>query len=149
MPRRHRPGSSATARAEQSRAVLQKWWETRIGTDDLPLVDNGAGLSRTERISARALGQLLQHAYRSPLMPELLASLPISGVDGTLTRSKARAAGSAHLKTGSLQGVNAITGYVDAASGKRYAVVALINHANAATARPVLDALVDWAAQDK
>ena len=144
-----REGGVGTARAEQSRAVLQKWWETRIGTDDLPLVDNGAGLSRTERISARALGQLLQHAYRSPLMPELLASLPISGVDGTLTRSKARAAGSAHLKTGSLQGVNAIAGYVDAASGKRYAVVALINHANAATARPVLDALVDWAAQDK
>lgn len=144
-----REGGIGTARAEQSRAVLQKWWETRIGTDDLPLVDNGAGLSRTERITARALGQLLQHAYRSPLMPEVMASLPITGIDGTLTRSKARAAGSAHLKTGSLQGVNAIAGYVDAASGKRYAVVALINHANAAAARPVLDALVDWAAQDK
>ena len=144
-----REGGVGTARAEQSRAVLQKWWETHIGTDDLPLVDNGAGLSRTERINARALGQLLQHAYRSPLMPEIVASLPITGIDGTLTRSKARAAGSAHLKTGSLQGVNAIAGYVDAASGKRYAVVALINHANAAAARPVLDALVDWAAQDK
>lgn len=144
-----REGGIGTARAEQSRAVLQKWWETRIGTDDLPLVDNGAGLSRTERITARALGQLLQHAYRSPLMPEVMASLPITGIDGTLTRSKARAAGSAHLKTGSLQGVNAIAGYVDAASGKRYAVVALINHANAAAARAVLDALVDWAAQDK
>ena len=144
-----REGGSGTARAEQSRAVLQKWWEARIGTEDAPLVDNGAGLSRSERVSARALGLLLQHAYRSPLMPELMASLPISGIDGTLLRSKARAAGSAHLKTGSIQGVNAIAGYVDAASGKRYAVVALINHANAAAARPVLDALVDWAAQDK
>lgn len=143
-----REGGSGTARAEQSRAVLQKWWEARIGTEDAPLVDNGAGLSRSERVSARALGLLLQHAYRSPLMPELMASLPISGIDGTLVRSKARA-GSAHLKTGSIQGVNAIAGYVDAASGKRYAVVALINHANAAGARPVLDALVDWAAQDK
>jgi D-alanyl-D-alanine carboxypeptidase/D-alanyl-D-alanine-endopeptidase (penicillin-binding protein 4) len=144
-----REGGNGTARAEQSRAVLQKWWEARIGSDDGPLVDNGAGLSRTERVSANALGLLLQHAYRSPLMPELLASLPISGIDGTLIRSKARAAGSAHLKTGSIQGVNAIAGYVDSASGKRYAVVALINHANAAAARPVLDALVDWSAQDK
>jgi D-alanyl-D-alanine carboxypeptidase/D-alanyl-D-alanine-endopeptidase (penicillin-binding protein 4) len=144
-----REGGSGTARAEQSRAILQKWWEARIGTEDAPLVDNGAGLSRSERVSARALGLLLQHAYRSPLMPELIASLPISGIDGTLTRSKARAAGSAHLKTGSILGVNAIAGYVDAASGKRYALVALINHANAPAARPVLDALVDWAAQDK
>ena len=144
-----REGGSGAARAEQSRAVLQKWWEARIGMEDTPLVDNGAGLSRSERVSARALGLLLQHAYRSPLMPELMASLPISGIDGTLLRSKARAAGSAHLKTGSILGVNAIAGYVDAASGKRYAVVALINHANAAAARPVLDALVDWAAQDK
>jgi len=144
-----REGGSGTARAEQSRAVLQKWWEARIGTDDAPLVDNGAGLSRSERVSARALSLLLQHAYRSPLMPELVASLPISGIDGTLLRSKARAAGSAHLKTGSILGVNAIAGYVDAASGKRYVVVALINHANAAAARPVLDALVDWSAQDK
>ncbi len=144
-----REGGSGTARAEQSRAVLQKWWEARIGTEDAPLVDNGAGLSRSERVSARALGLLLQHAYRSPLMPELMASLPISGIDGTLLRSRARATGGAHLKTGSIFGVNAIAGYVDAASGKRYALVALINHANAAVARPVLDALVDWAAQDK
>jgi D-alanyl-D-alanine carboxypeptidase/D-alanyl-D-alanine-endopeptidase (penicillin-binding protein 4) len=144
-----REGGSGTARAEQSRALLQKWWEARIGSEDAPLVDNGAGLSRSERVSARALGLLLQHAYRSPLMPELIASLPISGIDGTLTRSKARAAGSAHLKTGSILDVNAIAGYVDAASGKRYALVAVINHANAPVARPVLDALVDWAAQDQ
>ena len=144
-----REGGKGTARAEASRAVLQKWWETRVGSEDAPLVDNGAGLSRSERVSARALGLLLQHAYRSPLMPELIASLPISGIDGTLLRSKARAAGSAHLKTGSILGVNAIAGYVDATSGKRYAVVALINHTNASAGRPILDALVDWAAQDQ
>jgi len=144
-----REGGKGTARAEESRVVLQKWWETRIGSEDAPLVDNGAGLSRSERVSARALGLLLQHAYRSPLMPELIASLPISGIDGTLLRSKARASGSAHLKTGSILGVNAIAGYVDAASGKRYAVVALINHTNASAGRAILDALVDWAAQDK
>ena len=79
-------------------------------------------------------------------MPEFIASLPISGMDGTLRRSKASA--SAHLKTGSLRDANALAGYVDGHSGRRYVLVALVNHPNAGAARPVLDALVDWAAQD-
>ena len=131
-----------------SRAVLQRWWTQRISADDLPVLDNGSGLSRQERISAQGLGRLLQTAYASPLMPELMASLPISGVDGTLKRMKARASGSAHLKTGSLSNVAAVAGYVHAASGKRYVLVALINHPNANAARPAIDALVDWTAKD-
>jgi D-alanyl-D-alanine carboxypeptidase/D-alanyl-D-alanine-endopeptidase (penicillin-binding protein 4) len=131
-----------------SRAVVQRWWTQRISTEDLPVLDNGSGLSRQERISAQGLGRLLQTAYASPLMPELMASLPISGVDGTLKRMKARASGSAHLKTGSLNNVVAVAGYVHAASGKRYVLVALINHPNANAARPAIDALVDWTAKD-
>jgi D-alanyl-D-alanine carboxypeptidase/D-alanyl-D-alanine-endopeptidase (penicillin-binding protein 4) len=131
-----------------SRAVVQRWWTQRIGPDDLPVLDNGSGLSRQERISAQGLGRLLQTAYQSPLMPELMSSLPISGVDGTLKRMKARASGSAHLKTGSLNNVVAVAGFVHAASGKRYVLVALINHPNANAARPAIDALVDWTAKD-
>ena len=112
----------------------------------MPQVDNGAGLSREARISAQALGRMLQAAWNSPVMSEFMSSLPIAGLDGTLRRSKASA--TAHLKTGSLRDVNALAGYVDGASGQRYALVALINHANAGGARPVLDALVDWVAQD-
>jgi D-alanyl-D-alanine carboxypeptidase/D-alanyl-D-alanine-endopeptidase (penicillin-binding protein 4) len=81
-------------------------------------------------------------------MPELMASLPISGVDGTLKRAKVAKPGSAHLKTGSLNGVSAIAGYVHTASGKRYVLVALANHPNASAARAAFDALVDWTAQD-
>jgi len=137
------PGSFAA-----SRAVVQRWWTQRISTEDLPVLDNGSGLSRQERISAQGLGRLLQTAYQSPLMPELMSSLPISGVDGTLKRMKARASGSAHLKTGSLNNVVAVAGFVHAASGKRYVLVALINHPNANAARPAIDALVDWTAKD-
>jgi len=100
-----------------------------------PVLDNGSGLSRQERISALALARLLQLAYRSAYMPEFMASLPIAGVDGTLRRSPMPALGSAHLKTGSLSNVLARAGYVDAASGKRYVLVAIINHANAQAAR--------------
>jgi D-alanyl-D-alanine carboxypeptidase/D-alanyl-D-alanine-endopeptidase (penicillin-binding protein 4) len=131
-----------------SRAVMQRWWQERISQDEPLNIDNGSGLSRTERISAQALGRLLQSAYRSPLMPELIASLPISGIDGTMKRSKSNNQGSAHLKTGSINGVTAIAGFVHATSGKHYVLVALVNHPNAPATRAALDALVDWTAQD-
>ena len=79
-------------------------------------------------------------------MPELMASLPVAGQDGTLKRSNTNT--SAHLKTGSLNNVLAIGGYVLARSGKRYVVVAMVNHANAAAARPAIEALLDWTAND-
>lgn len=98
-------------------------------------------------MTAQQLALLLQLAWASPLMPELLASLPVVGLDGTLKRSRAGSA-SAHLKTGSLRDVNALAGVVHASSGKRYVLVAMINHTNAGMARPALDALIDWVAQD-
>ena len=131
-----------------SQEVLRRWWKERIGSDDAPTLDNGSGLSRVERISAQALARLLQNAYKSPLMPELMSSLPIAGVDGTLKRSRARALGSAHLKTGSLRDVVAVAGYVHAASGKRYVLVAVANHPNAGAVKPAFDALLDWAVMD-
>ncbi|WP_210543551.1 D-alanyl-D-alanine carboxypeptidase/D-alanyl-D-alanine-endopeptidase [Rhodoferax sp. PAMC 29310] len=138
----------APASTQASREVLLRWWKDRFGSDDLPVLDNGAGLSRDGRISAQALGRLLQTAYRSPLMPELMASLPISGIDGTLKRSKAQSQGTAHLKTGSLRDVTAVAGYVLANSGKRYIMVAMANHANAGAMRPAFDALQDWVVRD-
>jgi D-alanyl-D-alanine carboxypeptidase/D-alanyl-D-alanine-endopeptidase (penicillin-binding protein 4) len=131
-----------------SREVVQDWWRERFGANEMPLIDNGSGLSRSDRISALGLARLLQYAWGSPLMPELMSSLPITGVDGTLKRSRARAVGSAHLKSGSLRDVTGVAGYVHAASGKRYVLVAIVNHPNANAARPAIDALIDWAAKD-
>lgn len=134
---------------EASRQVLQKWARERLGNAaDALVVDNGSGLSRDARVSARLLARLLQAAWSGPVMPELIGSLPITGVDGTLRNSKAPA-GRAHLKTGTLRDVSGIAGDVLADSGKRYVVVGIVNHANAGAARPVLDALVQWAAADE
>ena len=130
-----------------AREALRRWWQLRFGDTDQPVADNGAGLSRDARITAQGLARMLQSAWASPVMPELVSSLPIAGVDGTLRRSQAR--GAAHLKTGSLRDVMAIAGYVHGASGRRYVLVAMVNHANAGAARPVLDALTDWAARDQ
>ncbi len=143
-----RDGNGSAGNFPASRFVMQRWWQERITQDEPLNVDNGSGLSRTERISAQALGRLLQSAYRSPLMPELISSLPISGIDGTMKRSKSNSQGSAHLKTGSINGVTAIAGFVHATSGKHYVLVALVNHPNAPAARAAFDALVDWTAQD-
>ncbi len=134
-----------------ARSAVARWWQQRIESSfrvPAPLLDNGSGLSRQERISAAALAALLQSAYRSAVMSELMSSLPVSGVDGTLRRSRAKTPGVAHLKTGSLRDVAALAGYVDGASGRRYVLVALVNHAQVQGARGFFDALIDWTAQD-
>jgi D-alanyl-D-alanine carboxypeptidase/D-alanyl-D-alanine-endopeptidase (penicillin-binding protein 4) len=127
---------------DASRDVIQRWWRERVG-GEVPTFDNGSGLSREERISAQSLARLLQVAWASPTMSELMSSLPVTGLDGTMKRSKAQA--SAHLKTGSLRDVAGVAGFVDTASGKRLVVVAILHHANANAARPALDAMIDWA----
>jgi D-alanyl-D-alanine carboxypeptidase/D-alanyl-D-alanine-endopeptidase (penicillin-binding protein 4) len=142
-------GGQPNATLAASREVVQRWWRQRLPDADPPVLDNGSGLSRSERISAQSLGRLLLHAHASPLMPELLSSLPISGVDGTLRNSRAQAKGSAHLKTGTLRDVAAIAGYVLGQSGRRHAVVMIVNQPGAAAARPAMDALVDWVANDR
>ena len=136
-------------RAEDARSVLRHWLARRFGERPAlaTVIDNGSGLSRDARISARLLAQLLQDAWSSGVMPELMSSLPISGTDGTLKRSAAMP-GRAHLKTGSLRDVAAVAGYVLSNSGRRYVLVAIVNHDNAAAARPAFDALVQWAIHD-
>lgn len=131
---------------DAGRTALAQWWQMRWPAQDMPVLENGAGLSRQARISAQALGRMLQTAWASSVMPEFVSSMPISGMDGTLRRSKASA--NAHLKTGSLRDTNALAGYVHGNSGQRYVLVAMVNHPNAGGARPVMDALVDWVAQD-
>ncbi len=141
--------SPGPASMDASRSVLQAWWRERFGAQDLPVLDNGSGLSRQERITPQALARMLQTAYVSGVMPELMASLPITGVDGTLRRSKSRVSqGWAHLKTGSLRDASALAGYVHTPSGRRLVVVSVINHPNAAAARPALEALVDWVVKE-
>jgi D-alanyl-D-alanine carboxypeptidase len=133
---------------EGSREIVRRWWREHIGGEP-PTTGNGSGLSRDERITAQQLGRLLQLAWASPLMPELISSLPVAGTDGTLKRLRGRSAGHAHLKTGSLRDVAAVAGIVDADSGRRYVLVAIANHPNAAAARPAIAALIDWTAHDR
>jgi serine-type D-Ala-D-Ala carboxypeptidase/endopeptidase (penicillin-binding protein 4) len=138
------PAQPATA--ERGAQTIRAWLAAKgIDAPDL-IIENGSGLSRTERISANTLGRLLLAAYRSPLMPEFLSSLPLVGYDGTM-RNRLKAdgvAGHAHIKTGTLKEVRALAGYVLAASGRRYVVTCLINHPNAVRGQEAQDLLLQW-----
>lgn len=134
------------ATTEDSRRVIADF----LSGQGLPMpelvMDNGSGLSRVARISALSMGRLLVKAFRSAVMPEFVASLPLVGFDGTMQGrlSDAPIAGRAHLKTGTLVDARALAGYVLAASGTRYAIVSFINHPKAPLAPAVQDAFVEW-----
>ena len=144
------PGA-VRATPEAGREALRQWLSQRQGESPESLqgvvIDNGSGLSRQTRVSAALLARLLQSAWSSAVMPELMASLPVNGLDGTLRKAHS-SAGMAHLKTGSLRDVAGVAGYVLGASGKRYVLVAIVNHPNANAAKPALDALVQWTIND-
>ncbi len=129
------------------RAVLTVLQEQQVDTRGWVL-DNGSGLSRTGRLTALGLADMLDTAWRSPLMPEFVSSLAISGVDGTVKRRMRNgdAQGMAHLKTGTLRDARALAGYVLGASGKRYILVSIANGERSAAIRSFDDALVNWLA---
>ncbi|HJV86563.1 MAG TPA: D-alanyl-D-alanine carboxypeptidase/D-alanyl-D-alanine-endopeptidase [Noviherbaspirillum sp.] len=134
------------ANPERGAAVLRTWLGKK-GIDAPELsVENGSGLSRTERISPLTMGRMLEAAFQSPVMPEFMASLPLAGLDGTMRMRLVNqtVAGKAHIKTGLLNEVRNIAGYVQAASGKRYVVVFMINHPNSLQGQEAQDALLQW-----
>lgn len=133
---------------DAARTVLREWLGRQLGAQAEGIaIDNGSGLSRQARLSAAQLAAVLQLAWRSPQMPELLASLAVAGVDGTARRATA-GNGRAHLKTGSLRDVSGIAGVVTAASGRRYVVAAIVNHPQAHRAAPAFQALLRLLADD-
>jgi D-alanyl-D-alanine carboxypeptidase/D-alanyl-D-alanine-endopeptidase (penicillin-binding protein 4) len=137
----------APATPQKGVAAIGDWGRARgLALEDLS-VDNGSGLSRTTRVSVLALANVLNAAYHSRYAPEFMASLPLAGIDGTLrTRMKDIPAGAVRLKTGHIDGVSGVAGYVTTAAGKTYVVVCLINDVRADTGagEPVHAALVNW-----
>jgi D-alanyl-D-alanine carboxypeptidase/D-alanyl-D-alanine-endopeptidase (penicillin-binding protein 4) len=136
------------ATPEKSERAIRQWLAAkRLQLPDL-VMENGSGLSRLERISAKGLGTLLAAAWRSPVMPEFIASMPVVGVDGTLRRRAKSAvyAGHAHIKGGTINGVRAMAGYVLDSGGRRWIVACLINHPQVhnGNAQAVFDALLLW-----
>jgi D-alanyl-D-alanine carboxypeptidase/D-alanyl-D-alanine-endopeptidase (penicillin-binding protein 4) len=116
-----------------------------LNFDDL-VIENGSGLSRKERISAEHLSQMLVSAYNSPVMPEFMSSLPILSLDGTVKKrlKDSPVSARAHLKTGSLDGVSSVAGYVLDKQNKRQVLVMMVNDAKAGASKAAQDALIEW-----
>ncbi|MBI3547234.1 MAG: D-alanyl-D-alanine carboxypeptidase/D-alanyl-D-alanine-endopeptidase [Gammaproteobacteria bacterium] len=140
--------SGAPATTAKGIQVVRQWLTQRALDFPELALENGAGLSRAETISARHLGQILLAGWRSPYMPEFVSSLPISAMDGTLRKrfNSTELPGQLHMKTGSLRDVRSVAGYVQDRQGRRMVVVCLHNHARADTAagEAVQDAILEW-----
>lgn len=135
------------ATPESAEVAIKEWLAGKRLLNPAFVLENGSGLSRIERIAPQTLGRILIDAYRSPLMPEFIGSLPLVSVDGTMKRrlNGSAVAGRAHIKTGSLENVSAIAGYVLDETGRMKVVVCIVNHANAGQAQAAHDALLQWA----
>jgi D-alanyl-D-alanine carboxypeptidase/D-alanyl-D-alanine-endopeptidase (penicillin-binding protein 4) len=140
------PGRPATTLAGRE-AILSFLAQHGIAAPDLVL-ENGSGLSRNERISVATMAEVLLAAYRSQYMPEFAASLPLSATDGTLKRrfKAPEMQGRLRMKTGTLEDVTALAGFVNAASGRTFVTVVILNHPTAAEGpgEAIQAALVQW-----
>ena len=130
------------------RKVVIDWLEKNGLASSHLAFENGAGLSRKVRMTAQNMGAILRFAWRQPYMPEYVSSLSLSGLDGTLIDrfEDTALSGNAHLKTGSLDHVAAIAGYMQARSGRRFGVAMMQNHADVhrGPGEEVQEALLHW-----
>lgn len=134
--------------------TINQWWQTNLDTTP-PHLTNGSGLCRDCTITAANLSELLTYAYDRPSFDAYVNSLGVAGVSGTIVAHsdrlpKSAAIGRAWIKTGTLNNVTSMAGYVKGLSGKDYVVVGIINSEqalNAYNARTVLDVALDWTAQ--
>ena len=136
----------APGRPELAFTAVKQWLEKKpIKAPEL-VIENGSGLSRIERVSAANLAAMLQAAWRSPVMPEFVSSLPVVAYDGSEKKrlKDDPVAGRAHLKTGLLSDVRSMAGYVLDRRGRMFTVVMIMNDAHAPEADAAMDALLRW-----
>lgn len=138
--------AGAPATPDKAMAAVRDWMRQKGLSAPELVMENGSGLSRSGRISAASMAALLQAAWRSSVMPEFIASLPVAATDGTMRRrlKGEGVAGQAHIKTGLLSDTRAMAGYVLDRRGRRMVVVMLVNHPGAHQAQEALDALLRW-----
>jgi D-alanyl-D-alanine carboxypeptidase/D-alanyl-D-alanine-endopeptidase (penicillin-binding protein 4) len=112
-----------------ARVVRQFLVNSGILPDDFFFYD-GSGMSPEDEVTPRATSTLLIYAARQPWGNTFRATLPISGVDGTLANRFTRSPvnGKLFAKTGTLNGVQALSGYLTTASGRTLIVAIYCNH---------------------
>ena len=127
--------------AKAAQRVIRSWLAKKGITAPRLVIENGSGLSRAERISAREMAGMLQAAWHSPYAAEFIASMPLVGMDGTMRKRLKNTGmqGQGHIKTGTLNNVRAIAGFTRTAKGKNWVVVAILNDQRPWGASAILD----------
>lgn len=133
---------------EMGARAIKDWLDkTGIPARDL-YIDNGSGLSRKTQITARTLGLLLERANKGPFQPEFFASLSLAGLDGTMKKrlNGKIPAGNVRIKTGVINDVRAMAGYIKSRNGNEYFVVSLQNHPGVqyTTGTVIQDEILKW-----
>ena len=135
------------AKSAEGALVVTKWLDKNGANDTGLVIKNGSGLFDANRVTTASVVQLLRAAWRDPaVQPEFVAQLAIGGVDGTLHKRfrEHRAHRSIRAKTGTLEDVAALSGYVLGPPGKGpIAFSILVNHTQVSNARAAMDRLVD------
>lgn len=105
---------------------------------------DGSGLSREDLVTPNAAVKLLIYMDHSQYFQAYFDSLAVSGVDGTLAHRLSEIKGRIHAKTGSVEHVNTLSGYMDLPSGKRLVFSVMANNHPLAnqTGQEALDAIV-------
>ena len=150
---RQAPGAHDEPTLQRADRAVRAWMAGKGIADAGLVLDNGSGLSRTEKISAGQLEAVLRAGMTGPWAPEFLASLPIVGVDGLMRWRQADGGVplQARLKPGGLRNVVSVAGTVNDAAGQSMIVVVILNHDNAraAVSRPIIDAVLQWVSKTR
>jgi D-alanyl-D-alanine carboxypeptidase/D-alanyl-D-alanine-endopeptidase (penicillin-binding protein 4) len=108
---------------------------------------DGSGLSRENLVTPSAVVKLLEYSDQQPWGKQFEDTLPVSGVDGSLSDRLKNAPykGAVRAKTGSLSHVNSLAGYITTTSGQRVAFSILCNNHNLSNKKVVetIDRIVE------
>jgi serine-type D-Ala-D-Ala carboxypeptidase/endopeptidase (penicillin-binding protein 4) len=136
--------SGATSRDDALKFAADFYRSAGIADGDVVLND-GSGLSRRDLVTPRAVVQLLNYAATQPWGEAYRASLPVAGVDGTLSERMKNTAAEAHIfaKTGTVEHVVALSGYATTAHGAHvtFSILGNNNSLHAQSADAVLDSI--------
>jgi D-alanyl-D-alanine carboxypeptidase/D-alanyl-D-alanine-endopeptidase (penicillin-binding protein 4) len=150
---RQAPGAHDESTLQRADRAVRAWMAGKGIADAGLVLDNGSGLSRTEKISAAQLEAVVRAGMTGPWAPEFLTSLPVVGVDGLMRWRQADGAVpiQARLKPGGLRNVVSVAGTVNDAGGQPMIVVVILNHDNAraAVSRPIIDAVLQWVSKTR
>lgn len=134
-----------------AQALIKNFLQQQTGIElSQSVFTDGSGLSRYNLVTPQQTITLLKFLYRRfPLAYEYIAALPVSGRDGTLQKrfKNPNQQGFVRAKTGTMTGVNSLSGYLYTANGHTLAFAFYINKLpgkNSGPGRPLMDALVDY-----